>query len=80
MYTDDAAVSRERFCFGYEQENPMTKSNNENREPKNETQELTIDELNVVSGGGQESNQTRPISNMQKKFSDTANGIVANMK
>jgi hypothetical protein len=45
---------------------------------KDEKRELTVDELNTVTGGGD--TKTTVLSNMLKKFSDTASSIIANMK
>jgi hypothetical protein len=45
---------------------------------KDEKRELTVDELNAVTGGGD--NKTNVLSNILKKFSDTASSIIGNMK
>lgn len=46
-----AEIRRKGFAPRYEQENPMTKAKDDNREPNSEKHELSIDELNAVNGG-----------------------------
>jgi hypothetical protein len=46
---------------------------------KDEKRELTVDELNTVTGGG-DNKTTTVLSNILKKFSDTASNIIGNMK
>jgi bacteriocin-like protein len=56
----------------------MAKPDDVKRDANNEKSELTIDELNAVTGG--DAKPPPPQSNMIKKWSDTSNGIVANIK
>jgi hypothetical protein len=55
----------------------MAKPVDVKRDAKDEKRELTADELDTVTGGGD--NKTTLISNIQK-HSDTASSIIANIK
>jgi bacteriocin-like protein len=55
----------------------MVKPVDVKRDVNSEKRELTIDELNAVTGG----DAKPPVqSNLQKKFTDTDKGIIANFK
>jgi hypothetical protein len=47
-------------------------------EAKDDKRELTIDELNIVSGGA--GSKATVVSNIEKKHTDTASSIIANIK
>jgi bacteriocin-like protein len=56
----------------------MAKPVDVKRDAKDEKRELTVDELNTVTGGGD--NKAALVSNIEKKRSDTANSTIANLK